>query len=110
MKLLQKHRSAFAICAALGLALAAASMSGSPARAFTFTNADGSSGNDPGSGFSGYKDLDVNSARLNGDSGKDAKYPDGQPKSGFYFSGGGGEIGQRYNADRYFDSNVLMGR
>lgn len=103
------HRPAFVACAALGLALLVASLSGSPASAFTFNNADGSSGNDGGSGDSGYKDIDVNRSRLNGSSDSDAKSATGQPKTGFYFSGAQ-SLDRRYNADHYFDSNVLMGR
>jgi hypothetical protein len=99
---------AFVACTALCLALLIAALSGQAAYAFSFTNADGSSGNESNSGFSGYKDLDVNSSRLAGDSAD--KSTTDKPKSGFYFGSGAQSIDQRYSGDRYFTPNSLMGR
>lgn len=101
-------RPAFVACAVLALALLTATLSGQAAYAFTFSNADGSSGNDASSGFSGYKDLDVSSSRLAGDSA--AKSTTDKPKSGFYFGSATQSIDQRYSGDRYFTPNNLMGR
>lgn len=96
--------------AAFAVTLLAVTLSGQAARAFTFNNADGSSGAS-GSGSSGYKDIDVGRSRLNGDSADSTDKSDSsKPKTGFYFGGPASSMDQRYSGDRYFSPNNLMGR